>query len=173
MKEFWMSSILLATVVILASAAVNTDYDHAADFSRYKTYSWLKVEAENSLWQDRIRKAVDAELSAKGWQNVATGGAAALAAVGSVKTEQQLDTFYNGFGGDWYWRGFGDGIVTTTVEHIPVGSLVLDIFDAKTKKLLWRARGEKVLSGDPEKNEKKLHDIVGDMFKKFPPMSKG
>jgi len=50
-------------------------------------YSWLKVEAENSLWQDRIRKAVNAELSAKGWQNVSTGGNAALAAVGSVKTE--------------------------------------------------------------------------------------
>jgi hypothetical protein len=45
------------------------------------------VEAENSLWQDRIRKAVNAELSAKGWQNVSTGGNAALAAVGSVKTE--------------------------------------------------------------------------------------
>jgi hypothetical protein len=67
MKKFLMSSILLATLIIVMSAAAKTDYDHAADFSRYKTYSWLKVEAENSLWQDRIRKAVDAQLTAKGW----------------------------------------------------------------------------------------------------------
>jgi hypothetical protein len=173
MKQSLMFCILPAIVVVLASAAVKTDYDHAADFSRYKTYSWLKVEARDSLWQDRIRKAVDAELSAKGWQSVASGGDAALAAVGSVKTEQQLETFYNGFGGGWYWRGFGDGVVTTTVENIPIGSLVLDVFDGKTKKLVWRATGEKVLSGDPEKNEKKLRDIVGDMFKKFPPAPKG
>ena len=50
---------------------------------------------------------------------------------------------------------------------------MLDAFGAKTKKLVWRASGEKVLSGDPEKNEKKLRDIVGDMFKKFPRTAKG
>jgi len=47
------------------------------------------------------------------------------------------------------------------------------MFDGKTKKLVWRAEAEKVLSGDPEKNEKKLHDVVEDMFKKFPPKSNG
>jgi hypothetical protein len=173
MRKLLMSLTLMAAVVILASAAVKTDYDHAADFSRYKTYSWLKVEAGNTLWQDRIRKAVDAELSAKGWQSVPSGGNVAVAAVGSEKTEQRLDTFYNGFGGGWYWHGFGDGVATTTVENIPVGSLVVDLFDAKTKKLVWRATEEKVLSGDPEKNEKKLRGIIGEMFKKFPPTSKG
>ena len=171
-KPFMVSTLLVASVM-LALATVKTDYDHSADFGRYKTYSWLKVEAGNSLWQDRIRKAVDAELSAKGLQYLGSGGDVSVAAVGSEKSEQRLETFYNDFGDGWYWRGFGNGIATTTVETVPIGSLMLDMFDSKTKKLVWRAHGEKALSGDPEKNERKLQDIVGDMFKKFPPASKG
>jgi len=53
-------------VAILAMAAVTTDYDHYADFSRIHTYSWLGVQAGGSIWQDRIQSAVDAALSAKG-----------------------------------------------------------------------------------------------------------
>ena len=51
---------------IIWAASVSTDYDHKADFGRYHTYSWLGVKAGNSLWQDRITSAVDAQLAAKG-----------------------------------------------------------------------------------------------------------
>jgi Domain of unknown function (DUF4136) len=77
-------------------------------------------------------------------------------------------------GGGWFWRGFGgDGMATTTVENTPVGTLVVDIFDGSTKKLIWRGVDSKSLSGDPEKNIDKLSKAVEDMFKKFPPPSKG
>lgn len=129
-------------------------------------------EAVRENFIARFGRAVDAELSAKGWQRVSTGGDAALAAIGSVKNEQQMNTFYDTFGGGWFWRGFGDGIATTTVSTIPIGNLNVDIFDANTRKLIWRGSAEKVLSGDPEKNEMKLKDVVADMFKKYPPPSK-
>ena len=53
---------------------VKTDYDRHANFSRYKTYSWKKVETVSPLWADRIKTAVNAELAGKGWTQVATGG---------------------------------------------------------------------------------------------------
>jgi hypothetical protein len=37
--------------------------------------------------------------------------------VGSSKNEQQLETFYNGFGGGWFWQGFPDVTATTTVTN--------------------------------------------------------
>jgi hypothetical protein len=166
-------SVMIGAGAVLLFAAVHTDYNHSTNFGNYKTYSWIKVEAGNSLWQDRIQHAVDSELAAKGWQLTPSGGDAALAAIGSVKVQQQLDTYYTGLGGGWFWRGFGDGVATTTVENVRVGDLMVDIFDAKTKKLIWRGSAEKALSGDPEKNEKKMQDEVKDMFKKFPPASKG
>jgi hypothetical protein len=155
--------------VCLLLASVKTDYDHQANFSQYKTYSWIGAKATDDLWADRITQAVDGQLAAKGWTKVASGGDATVSAFGRVRNEQTLDTFYNGFGGGWRWRGFGDGMATTTVENTPVGSLTVDVFDAKSKHLIWRASSTETLSSKPEKNEKKLEKAVEDMFKKFPP----
>jgi hypothetical protein len=57
----------------------------------------------------------------------------------------------------------------TTVENTPVGTLVVDVFDGNSKKLIWRGTATDTLSSKPESNEKKLEHSVTDMFKKFPP----
>ncbi len=175
MKKQLFSLLILPLmgVLVLLAADTKTDYSKSTDFASYKTYSWIKVQAGNTLWSDRITRDVDAQLTAKGWAKVASGGDAGVAAFGAMKNEQTLQTFYDGFGGGWFWRGFGDTMATTTVENTPVGTLVVDIFDGKTKKLIWRASGQNVLSGNPEKNENKLEKTVEDMFKHFPPHSRG
>jgi hypothetical protein len=172
-----MKNVLITTSALallgfgLLLADVKTDYSHSTDFKAYKTYSWLKVDASNSLWTDRIRKAVDKQLSAKGW-TMQTGGAdVAVAAIGRTRNEQSYTTFYNGLGGGWAWRGFNNSTATTRVEETPVGTLTVDMFDAKSKQLVWRSIATETLSDKPEKNTKKLDDAVADMFKKFPPKS--
>ena len=163
---------LLAAALLLMGVKVSTDYSHNVSFDKYKTYSWLDVKAD-PLWTDRVRDAVDKELTAKGWEKAPSGGDASVAAFASRKTQPRIETFYTGFGGGWYWRGFDDGMATTTVENVPIGTLVVDIFDTPTKKLIWRGVATEALSDKPEKNEKKLEKAVEDMFKHFPPKSKG
>jgi hypothetical protein len=58
---------------------------------------------------------------------------------------------------------------TTTVDKIPTGQLVVDIGDAKTKKLLWMGNASDTLSDKPEKNADKINKVVKKMFEKFPP----
>jgi len=158
---------------ILVLAETKTDYNHHADFTKYHSFSWIKAQTENPLWTDRITTAINSELTGKGWSQAPSGGDVSIAAYGGTRTEQSLETWYSGFGGGWRWRGFGDGIATTTVENIPVGTLQIDIFDSSTKELIWRGSATDTLSDKPEKNEKKLEKSIGDMFKKFPPESKG
>jgi hypothetical protein len=162
---------LIAGSVLLA-VKVSTDYDHKVDFSRYRTYSWLEVKAD-PLWTDRIRAAVDSQLTAKGWTPVEGAGDASIAAFGSTRQIPTLETFYTNFGGGWYWRGFGDGLATTNVDYTQMGTLVVDIFDTPTKKLIFRATATDTLSEKPEKNEKKLEKAVEEMFAHFPPKPKG
>ena len=165
----------LAGIGILL-AMVKTDYDHHVDFSRYRTYSWIKVQAGDTLWADRIQADVDAQLSAKGWQKVPSGGDAQVSAFGSTREQPTLDTFYTGLGGGWGWRrgwGGGMGMSTTEVESTPVGTLVVDVFDGATKKLIFRANASEAITGKPDKNEKKMAKEVEDMFKHFPPQPKG
>src|SRR3979411_1397855 len=86
-----------AVLVAIAFAIdVKTDYDHKADFSRYRTYSWLQAKASDSLWEDRITSAVDSQLAAKGWTKVASGGDASAAALGTPRSETARPTFNNG-----------------------------------------------------------------------------
>jgi Domain of unknown function (DUF4136) len=50
-----------------------------------------------------------------------------------------------------------------------VGTLVLDMYDSKTNKLMWRGTAVDTVSSKPEKNEKKLEKGIEKMFEKFPP----
>jgi hypothetical protein len=158
---------MLALFAVVSWAAVKTDYDHEANFSQYKTYSWIGVpKASNDLWAERITRDVDGELAAKGWTKVESGGDARVSAFGRTENRQTIETYYNGYGGGWMWRGFGGA--TTFVDNTPVGTLVVDIFDNQTKKLIWRGWSSDTLSTNVSKNEKKLEKAVEDMFKKFP-----
>jgi hypothetical protein len=153
---------------------VKTDYDRNANFGKYKTYSWEQVKTKDPLDVDRIKNAVNAALAAKGWTQVNSGGDVSIIAIQTTQDQQTLNTFYDGFGGGWGWRRFGGGgfgEATTTTETYKVGTLVVDLFDSKTKTLLWRGASRDTLSNNSDKNIKNLDKGVGKMFKKFPPES--
>jgi hypothetical protein len=105
---------------------------------------------------------------------VDSGGDVSVIAVEMTQNQQTLNTFYNGFGGGWGWRRFGGGgfgEATTTTETYKVGTLVVDLFDTKTKTLLWRGTSSDTLSNNSNKNIKNLDKGVEKMFKNFPPGS--
>jgi Domain of unknown function (DUF4136) len=157
---------------ISAAQQVKTDYDRAADFTQYKTYSWEHVKTKDPLSVDRIENAVNAVLAARGWTRVDTGGDVSIVAIQMTSNQETLNTFYNGFGGGWGWRRFGGGGIgeaTTTTETYKVGTLVVDLFDAKSKKLLWRGSSSDTLSNNSDKNIKNLDKGVEKMFQHFPP----
>ena len=104
-KNFSFIGMALLGAAALFGQQVKTDYDRAADFSQYKTYSWPKVQTQDPLWVDRIEQAVNADLTAKGWAQVPSGGNVAIVAIEMTRNQQTLDTFYNGFGGGWRWGG--------------------------------------------------------------------
>ena len=151
---------------------VKTDFDHQANFSQYKTYSWQEIKPANSLWDARIKNAVDAQLAAKGWTQVDNGGDVAIVAIKTTQTQRTLQTFYDGMGGGWRWRGMGGfGQSTTSEQDYKEGTLVVDLYDAKTKQLIWRGSAQDTLSDKATKNEKNLDKGVAKMFKAFPPGS--
>jgi hypothetical protein len=164
----------IATFVVLTAASfaqqVKTDYDHNANFGQYKTYSWEKVQTQDPLLVDRIKDAVNRALAANGWTQVESGGDVCVMAVEITRNQQTLNTFYDGFGGGWRWRGFGGfGDATTTTETYQVGTLVVDLFDAKAKNLIWRGASSDTLSNNADKNTRNLDKGVEKMFAHFPP----
>ena len=160
--------LLMTLTTVVFADHVTVDYDHAMNFTQAKTYSWSQVHTANSLWDYRVKDAVDKELAAKGWTQVPSGGDVALVAVEKTSIQQQYDTFYNGFGG-WRRWGMGMGEATTTVDNYKVGTLIVSMFDGNSKQLIWRGTSSGDLSSNPEKNTKNLEKDVQKMFKNFPP----
>jgi Domain of unknown function (DUF4136) len=170
--------VLIGLILLFAGQAsaqqVKTDYDRSANFAQYKTYSWEHVKTQDALDVDRIKSAVNAALAAKGWTQVDSGGDVSIVAVEMTRDQQTLNTFYNGFGGGWGWRRFGGGgfgDATTTTETYKVGTVVVDLFDTKTKQLIWRGTTSDTLSNKSDKNIKNLDKGAEKMFKQFPPGS--
>jgi Domain of unknown function (DUF4136) len=170
--------VLIGTMFLFAAKSsaqqVKTDYDRGANFAQYKTYSWVQVKTKDALDVDRIKTAVNAALAAKGWTQVDSGGDVSIVAIEIARNQQTLNTFYDGFGGGWGWRRFGGGGLgeaTTTTDTYKVGTVVVDLFDTKTKQLIWRGSSSDTLSNNSGKNIKNVDKGVDKMFKNFPPGS--
>lgn len=129
---------------------------------------------DNPLNQDRVRAEVTKDLSAKGLQMVSSGGDIVVTAVGSTKNKQEYSTFYNnpGFGG-YYHGGFGGfgspGYSTTTVQTYRVGTLVVDMYDPQSKRLLWRGIARRSVSDSSEARREELKAAIDKMLTNFPP----
>jgi hypothetical protein len=171
---------VLSLASLAASAQdVKTDYDKNADFKSLKTFSTkLGTSWGNSMSENRIMERLEAALSAKGWQKVASGGDALVALHGASSTKRSVNTFYSGDAGwgGYGYRGWGGGgmsmgTATTTESEYQVGTIVVDIFNASSKQLVFRGTASDTISDKIEKNMKKVDKAYQKMFKNFPPGS--
>src|SRR5215469_10152809 len=169
-------SVTFIIVLLVASSLAQeteTDYDRTVDFSRYKTFSFEKVETGDPLWVKRITAAISGELIAKGWMQVASGGDIAIIAIKMTTDRQTLDRFYDSYPGGWGWRwGSGYGGATAPPETYRAGTLVVNLFDGKAKALLWRGSATHTLSDSSDsstQNIKNFNKAVTKLFKGFPP----
>jgi Domain of unknown function (DUF4136) len=169
-----------ALAILFAGCAtspdVRTDFDPAAHFASYHTYTWLgKPTGISPLVEQRIVQGVDAHLQAKGWQPASSADTADVAVVANTVTQQQttLDTFYTGGGyAGWGWRGgMGMGTSTTTVRTYTQGTLIVDLFDAKTKQAIWRGTGTATVPKSPTDVTATVQAALDKMFANFPPGS--
>jgi Domain of unknown function (DUF4136) len=168
LKAMLVMPLLLVAMTIPALAEhVKVDYNHSTQFSAFKTYSWSAVHTTNAIWDARVKAAIDKQLQAKGWAEVPTGGAVSLVAVEKISVQQQVDTTYDGFGGRRFMGGMGEA--TTSVDNYKVGTLIISMFDGNSRQLIWRGTSSRDLTGNPEKNTKKLNSDIQKMFTEFPP----
>ena len=173
-KVMWLAAGVLSLAPGLALAQdVSVDFDKGYDFSKLKTYSiTIGTTSGNPLAEKRVITEIDETLAAKGWTKVDQTKADAVVMLhGASEKKQRLDAFYSGGYGGWGyggWGGMGMGSTTVTATDYKVGTLVVDIFDAKSKALVFRGTATDELSDKAEKDQKKIAKAADKMFKDFP-----
>ena len=135
-RTFFLAGALAAALGALASCSTlktTSDWDPARDFSKYGTFAFKKVRpAANEILDARIRRAVETALVARGLRRDDANPDLTVVTHYRLGHEKQLVTYNSGWGYGWNWRG-GGGMSTTRVRNIPVGTLVVDLVDAREK----------------------------------------
>lgn len=183
-KEF--VSILLMLAVTGCISNVYIDYDKQADFTKYRTYAWKEgTPTQNPLMDRRIITAIDEQLIGKEFRKVDTNPDMFVSYHAATTKEVSYTTSSMGYGygpagGSTYGRYggglgmWGAGVSSGTATPVTVikGMLVVDIFDAEKKSLLWRGTANDTVHADPEKVENQIRKATVEMFTKFPPPAK-
>jgi len=163
-------SALCAMLLCIASAValgqtVSVNYNHSQDFSQYHTYIWASNNAnqiQNSILAQQAQSDVNSALQGKGLQLVGEAQNPDLIVLVSGGLKQQ--TSYQA----WGMRGIGGGMGGITPEQNVEGTLIVDVYGAKEKNLLWRGLAQNTLSSNGNKSSQMVSKAVQKMFKQYP-----
>lgn len=184
MRRLWMT--LPAAILILGCAgpAVHYDYDTRASYKDFHTYDWYaasKAQAvhgagvQNPLMDARVRRAVEAELAARGLRKETAADPDLLVTYYPLYQRRQGHRARVGLGLGMGLPGMGVGVgVGAPVGQKPtgkIGSIVLEIQDFKAHTVLWRAQADEVLDDteNPEDLDQDVARAVKKMLDRFPP----
>ena len=178
--------IIFLMVAGCSSVKVHSDQDDSVDFSKYKTFEFLGWADEsdkilNDLDKDRIQKAFAAEFSNRNLQFVESNGDMAVSLFVVVDKKTSVTSYTNhmnmggwGYGAGWGWYGgyggVGMGTSTTTYSENDYleGTMVVDIYDTDSKKLIWQSVGQKTIEENPKNRERNVAYVAEKIMKPFP-----
>ena len=169
---------LALTTSIVFAEKVKIGYDKAASFSQFKTYAFkpglLMLADEHDKLKNRLFNAMRRELNAKGMTEVQENPDVFLTYFGTLGGVSGGSGLYApGQQARYDWGippGFTGVVSGTAVE----GSLLIEMVNASTNQLAWRATVKGLLKnlGKPEKQGQKVDEVVKDAFKDYPPKEK-
>jgi hypothetical protein len=145
------------------AAEVQVDYDSHTDFSRYKTWSWRSdgTPAPNPVADKRLHEAIETRLKARGLERLESGGA--LEVVYHAAGENQISVEKLGYKEPEFETE------AARVHYVRVGTVLLDMIDASTGKVVWRGQAKGAANPDYKDITRKIDGAIEKLFEHFPP----
>ena len=161
-----------------SSAKVQTDFNPSADFSNYRSFSFISdkpllvtAAGVSPLLQGRLINATRGELASKGYRFVANPEAADFVVSFTMGARDKIKvtsypTPYRGYG-SWGWGvGYYNDV---DVHNYTEGTLSIDIFDVKRRNPVWHGWAVKTISTSDRRNPTPvINEIVAAIFTEFP-----
>ena len=154
---------LLSTVAVAQQVSVN--YNHNQSFAQYHTYAWGSNNANqvrNSILAQVAQQDINSALQGKGLRMVQENQNPDVIVTGNGGMREQ--TSYSA----WGMRGIGGGMGGITPEQNVEGTLIVDLYDAKTQSLIWRGIAQNTLNQNGNKNQQMVEKAIQKMFKQWP-----
>jgi hypothetical protein len=167
----WAAAALAALALAgCASMSVSSYVERGADFSQYRTYSWAPDDQlstgdprldNNPFFQGRIRDEVEGELARLGYAKATGRPDFVVHYHASVNQAIELPATET--------EGCDSNDCRPTVYD--AGTLMLDVVDARTAKIVWRGWAKDSFDGVVENQdwmEEKIDAAVTRIMERFP-----
>ena len=157
-----------------ATMTVSSHIEHGLNFAEYVTYEWGPPDGlptgdprldNNPFFNDYLQGAIEKKLAAKGYERAVTGEPDLLihyhASVNQKVNVYEADNRY----------GYCYGDCQPQIVDYEQGTLVVDVVDRKTSKVVWRGWAQDVMNGiidDQQRLEKQVDEGVTKMMLLLP-----
>lgn len=173
--------LIIAVCAVSCSPAlkVTNDYDKAADFKSYKSFSFINIKTSGSVSQlnaDRIVNAIKDEMIRKGFIYSESNPDLHVNAITILKDKQTISasTNYYGYGGayrpyGYYGGGMASGSTTVSTYEYKDGSIAVEMVDVKSAKMVWQGIGNKEIDKPSSDPDAAIKEAIGSIMATFPP----
>lgn len=167
-----LATLLLATTVF--AQTISFDFDKSVDFAGFRTYAWADgTNVPEPLVHQRIVDAVDVQMTLKGLQQVHRTSKPDVLVAYHAAFDRTLQV--SGFGTGWGpYRWGGTRTVSARTEEILVGTMIVDLIDARTNRIIWRgtATRDVDMHATPEKRDRNISRTTAKLFTHYPPKAR-
>jgi hypothetical protein len=165
------AALLLGLVACASAPTVKVGWDEHADFTKYHTWAWKPDGSiQDAVWAKRCQDVLSDQLATNGLKQVGLDQNPDLWAV--VHARLSAQTYVASYSPDWGygWGGWAAPYDTVTYE-VPVGTMIIDLVDARHKEIVWRgrAKGEIQQGKNNEQREENLIALLKQLFAGYPP----
>ena len=172
-------AVVLTCVGVAAGCApvrVSSHVDRARDFTQYRTFDWGAPDAlpagdprleRDAFFQDHIQGAIERHLAARGLERADAAAVPDVRVHFHAVVDRRLDVdrldVQSGYcdGGD----------CRAGVSDYERGTLVVDLIDVRTNRLVWRGWAQDSVDGvldNQDRMARKIEDAVRLMFERLP-----
>lgn len=169
----------LAVVVALAlsgcaSMTVSSHVERGVSFTDYKTFDWGAPDNlpvgdprldNNPFFNDYLQGTVERRMAAKGYDRVAAGATPDVLIHYHANVHQRVDVYEADRQYDYNYDG------GSQVVEYDQGTLVIDMVDTKTNKVIWRGWAQDTMTGiidNQDRLEKQVDEGVTKMMLQLP-----
>jgi Domain of unknown function (DUF4136) len=180
MRQILQLTMAVVTVFIVTGCAttmtVSSHVERGLDLSRYHTFDWGPADAlptgdarldKDPFFNDHVLGAVERGLSARGFE-LASAGSPDLLIHYHASITRRLDVNRQ----DRVFGYCAPGECPAEMAEYEAGTLVLDIVDTRSNRLLWRGWAQNSVEDmldDPDRMAKTIEEAVVRMLRRLPP----
>jgi Domain of unknown function (DUF4136) len=179
MRKYFLLACLLLTLGVgrVAAQSGKPSFDGAADFSKYKTFKWVNIDHAqhlDELTADQLMGTIEVQLATKGLTKPQSENVDLYIGYQIAGGKGHNLSFYNFGAPNGPAPGAPAGSTGAASTTVHTGELVLDIYDAAKKQLVWRGSVAHAIDADakPDKKQKHMDRAVEKLLKDYPPRIK-